>query len=139
MNDNYRELETQIKNMRGEINSKMDNLGSEKVLKTVISYYSRQECDKITNNLDVMRETLQLCSNKRATLVIENNSIQKMVDELTKYMYLSFENWEQDVKYVADFVKTGFSAGGSNGFSGFKTQPLQPHNHTSKTSSVKNA
>ena len=54
-------------------------------------------------------------------------------------MYLSFENWEQDVKYVADFVKTGFS-GGSNGFSGFKTQPLQPHNQSSssRTCSVKN-
>ena len=86
-----------------------------------------------------MRETLQLCSNKRATLIIENNSIQKMVNELTQYMYLSFENWEQDVKYVADFVKTGFSSGGTNGFSGFKTQPLQQHNQalSSRAGSVK--
>ena len=66
--------------MRGEIHSKLDNLGGEKVLKTVISYYSKQESEKIDNNLEVMRETLHLCSNKRATLVIENNSIQKMVN-----------------------------------------------------------
>jgi hypothetical protein len=25
-------------------------------------------------------------------------------------MYLSFENWEQDIKYVADFIKTGFTS-----------------------------
>ena len=56
MSDNYRELQTQIKNMRGEIHSKLDNLGGEKVLKTVISYYSKQESEKIDNNLEVMRE-----------------------------------------------------------------------------------
>ena len=70
MSDNYRELESQIKNMRGEIHSKLDNMGSDKVLKTVISYFSKQESEKIDNNLEVMRETLHLCSNKRATLVI---------------------------------------------------------------------
>ena len=25
-------------------------------------------------------------------------------------MFLSFENWEQDIKYVADFIKTGFTS-----------------------------
>jgi hypothetical protein len=46
--------------------------------------------------------------------MIENNSIQKMINELSQFMYLSFENWEQDVKYVADFVKTGFTTSRSD-------------------------
>lgn len=33
-----------------------------------------------------------------------------MINELSQFMYLSFENWEQDIKYVADFIKTGFTA-----------------------------
>ena len=43
MSDNYRELETQIKNMRGEIDTKMENLKGDKVLKTIISYHSKKE------------------------------------------------------------------------------------------------
>lgn len=120
--------------MRSDINFKIDNLAGDKVLKTVISYYAKQESDKIDNNLDVIRETLQLCSNKRATLVIENNSIQKMVNELTQYMYLSFENWEQEVKYVADFVKTGFSVRTSGSS---KNHPGADH-PSSRSCSVKN-
>ena len=80
MGDNYRELESQFKLMNGEINTKIDSLAGDRVLKTVISYFSKQEAAKISNNLEVMRDTLHLCSNKRATLVIENNSIQKMVN-----------------------------------------------------------
>lgn len=63
----------------------------------------------MTNNIEVLRETLDLCGSKRASLSIDNNSIQKMVNELSQFMYLSFENWEQDIKYVADFIKTGFT------------------------------
>lgn len=32
-----------------------------------------------------------------------------MVNELSQFMCLSFENWEQDIKYNSEFVKTGFS------------------------------
>jgi hypothetical protein len=59
-------------------------------LKTVIAYHSKEEDKKILNNINVLRETLDLCGSKRASLMIDNNSIQKMVNELSQYMYLSF-------------------------------------------------
>lgn len=110
MRENYREMENQISTMKTQLVSKIDTLATEKVLKTIISYHSKEEDKKIQNNITVLKETLDLCGSKRASLMIDNNSIQKMVNQLSQYMYLSFENWEQDIKYVADFIKTGFTS-----------------------------
>ena len=93
MKENYREMENQIAAMKSEIGSKVDSLATEKVLKTIISYHSKEEDKKIQNNITVLKETLELCGSKRASLMIDNNSIQKMVNELSQFMYLSFENW----------------------------------------------
>ncbi len=59
--------------------------------------------------MHVLRETIDVCASKRRSLVCENSSIQKIINELSNYMYLTFENWENDIKYVGDFVKTGFT------------------------------
>lgn len=93
MKENYREMENQIAAMKTDIGSKVDSLATEKVLKTIISYHSKEEDKKIQNNITVLKETLDLCGSKRASLMIDNNSIQKMVNELSQFMYLSFENW----------------------------------------------
>ena len=93
MKENYREMENQIAAMKSEIGSKVDSLATEKVLKTIISYHSKEEDKKIQNNITVLKETLELCGSKRASLMIDNNSIQIMVNELSQFMYLSFENW----------------------------------------------
>jgi len=50
-------------------------------------------------SIDKLREDLEVCGNKKVEIVIENNSIQKMINELSQFMYLNFQNWEQDVKY----------------------------------------
>jgi len=63
-------MDNQIKAMKNDINSKMDNLGTDKVLKTIIAYCSKEEEKKIAGNLDVLRETLDLCGSKRASLRI---------------------------------------------------------------------
>jgi hypothetical protein len=110
MKDNYRDVENQIGSLRTEIAAKIENLGTEKVLKTIIAYFSKEEEKRINESFETMRETLEICGGKRAALAVETNSIQKMVNELSQFMCLSFENWEQDVKYGADFVKTGFSS-----------------------------
>ena len=59
--------------------------------------------------MQILRETIDVCGSKRVSLVCENSSIQKIVNELSHYMYLTFENWENEIKYGEDFVKTGFT------------------------------
>jgi len=43
-------------------------------------------------------------------------SAQKVIEELGRYIYLSFQNWENEIKYVSDFVKTGHQMSTSDGF-----------------------
>lgn len=109
MKENYHNLDVQINTMKTDIKSKIANLSNEKVLKTVISYHSKQEEKKNLANLSNMRENLDAYNRKRAFLVYENSSIQSFINELSKFMSLAFENWECDIKYVTDFVKTGFT------------------------------
>lgn len=109
MRENYHNLDVQINAMKTDIKNKMANLSNEKVLKTVISYHSKQEEKKNLATLSQMREDLDSYNRKRAFLVFENSSIQKFINELSKFMCLSFENWECDIKYVTDFVRTGFT------------------------------
>lgn len=42
MKENYHDINVQISTLKGEINSKKASLGSDKVLKTLISYYSKE-------------------------------------------------------------------------------------------------
>ncbi len=42
-------------------------------------------------------------------VVCHPNATQNVIDQLGNYIHLSFQNWENEIKYVADFVKTGFS------------------------------
>lgn len=90
MKENYHQLDVKIKNMKGELSQKINSLSTDKVLKTLIGYYSKDEENKINNNLDVLRETIDVCSSKRIALICENSSIQKIINELSNYMYLTF-------------------------------------------------
>lgn len=66
--------------MKSELSTKIEALSTEKVLKTVISFHSKEEDKKMANNITVLKETLDLCGSKRANLMIDNNSIQKMIN-----------------------------------------------------------
>ena len=43
LKSDYRDMETEIKTIKAELNTKNDNLATEKVLKTVIAYFSKGE------------------------------------------------------------------------------------------------
>lgn len=47
MKESYRNMNNQIQSMEKEINNKISNLSSEKILKTVIAYYAKEEEKKI--------------------------------------------------------------------------------------------
>lgn len=48
-------MQTQIKTIKAELNARNENLATEKVLKSVIAYYSKLEDEKAINNIDRLR------------------------------------------------------------------------------------
>lgn len=51
---------------------------------------------------------------QKVEVVCQPSAAQKVIDELGNYIHLSFQNWENEIKYVAEFVKTGFTDYHSN-------------------------
>ena len=68
----------------------------------------REELDQIKKRIEELGE-------QRVAVVCNVNATQTVIDQLGNYIHLSFQNWENEIKYVSEFVKTGFSKGASTG------------------------
>ena len=53
---------------------------------------------------------------QKVEVVCSPPATQKVIEELGNYIYLAFQNWENEIKYVADFVKTGQLMSTGDGF-----------------------
>ena len=115
MKENYGKLEHEIAGLHQEIHTKSNNLKNDKVLKTVISFYSKLEEEKYRENILRIRDGLSQLEEQKVTVICDNAPTQRIVDELGNFIHLEFLNWENEIKYVTEFVKTGFSqnSGGS--------------------------
>lgn len=52
-------------------------------------------------------------------VVCEPAAMQAVIEEMGNYIHLSFQNWQNEIKYVSEFVKTGQQSTGE-GFAGIK-------------------
>ena len=104
MKENYTKVEEHITELKKEIEEKSMHLGTEKVLKTLIGFHAKEEEAKYLDQINCIRNR------------IEYLDTQKVIEELGSYIYLAFQNWENEIKYVAEFVKTGQLMSTGDGF-----------------------
>lgn len=61
------------------------------------------------NELDGIKNRIEELGDQRASVVCHPNAAQNVIDNLGDYIHLSLQNWESEIKYASEFVKTGFS------------------------------
>ena len=100
MKEGYGKLEHEISNMDQEILTKSNNLKGDKVLKTVIGFYSKLEEEKYRESILRIRDGINQLDEQKVTVICDNAPTQRIVDELGNFIHLEFMNWENEIKYV---------------------------------------
>lgn len=116
MAENYGKVQEHIFELRKEIEEKTASLGSDKVLKTLIGFHAKDEGQKYKEQVECIKNRIDYLETQKVEVVCQPAATQKVIDELGNYIHLSFQNWEHEVRYVAEFVKTGFMSTGEGGF-----------------------
>ena len=73
-------MELEISNLSQELQTKADNLKNEKVLKTVIGFYSKNDEEKYRDSILAIRNRLGELEEQKVTVVSQQSSTQKIVD-----------------------------------------------------------
>ena len=116
MKENYTKVEEHITDLKKEIEQKSVNLGSDKVLKTLIGFHAKEEESRYLEQLTCLRDRLEYLDSQKVEVVCNPPATQKVIEELGSYIHLAFQNWQNQIRYVADFVKTGQSMSTGDGF-----------------------
>lgn len=116
MNDNYLQVSQRIAQLKQEIHDKNASLGSEKVLRTLISFHAKGEKQTYNEQIASLRARIDYLDTQRVDVVCQPSAAQNVVEDLGSYIHLAFQNWQNEIKYVSDFVKTGFMSTASDGF-----------------------
>jgi hypothetical protein len=64
----------------------------------------------------VLRGRIEYLGTQKVDVVCEPAAMQAVIQEMGNYIHLSFQNWQNEIKYVSEFVKTGFMSTGDSGF-----------------------
>lgn len=107
MKEDYSKVEEHISELKKEIEEKSVNLGTDKVLKTLIGFHAREEEEKYLDQINCLKNRIEYLDTQKVEVVCNPPATQKVIEELGGYIYLAFQNWENEIKYVAEFVKTG--------------------------------
>ena len=70
-------------------------------MKTLISFHAREEEAKYVEQVDRIKERIDYLDSQKVEVVCSPPATQKVIEELGNYIYLAFQNWENDIKYVA--------------------------------------
>lgn len=116
MKENYTRVEEHIDLMKKEIYEKKANLNGDKVLKTLIGFHAREEEASYLEQANNLRDRLDYLDSQKVEVVCSPPVTQKVIEEMGNYIHLAYQNWENDIKYVADFVKTGQLMSTGDGF-----------------------
>lgn len=116
MKENYTKVDEQVEFLKKEIEEKNLNLNGDKVLKTLIGFHARDEEAKYSEQLHFIKDRIEYLDTQKVEVVCSPPATQKVIEELGNYIYLAFQNWENEIRYVADFVKTGQLMSTGDGF-----------------------
>ena len=125
MAESYGKVQTHIDDLTTEIKEKTASLEGDKVLKTLIGFHARGEEQTYQEQVESIRTRISYLETQKVEVVCQPAANQRVIDELGNYIHLAFHNWENEVKYVAEFVKTGLASTGSDGFNPHATANLK--------------
>lgn len=116
MKENYDRVGEQIAQIKTELAEKSQWLGNEKVLKVLIGFYAKEEEQRYNEQVDALKNRIDYLGTQKVDVVCEPAAMQAVIEEMGNYIHLSFQNWQNEIKYVSEFVKTGFMSTGEGGF-----------------------
>lgn len=116
MKENYTKVDEHVELLKKEIEEKNTHLQGDKVLKTLISFHARDEETKYTEQLECIKERVDYLDTQKVEVVCNPPATQKVIEELGNYIHLAFQNWENEIRYVTEFVKTGQLMSTGDGF-----------------------
>lgn len=87
--------------MKREIEEKNGNLIGDKVLKTLIGFHARDEETRYLEQVECIRNRIDYLDSQKVEVVCNHPATQKVIEELGNYIHLAFQNWENEIKYVA--------------------------------------
>jgi hypothetical protein len=121
MKESYDRVGEQIAQVRSELAEKSQCLGNDKVLKVLIGFHAKEEEGRYNEQVEAIRGRIEYLGTQQVEVVCEPSAMQAVIEEMGNYIHLSFQNWQNEIKYVAEFVKTGFMSTGEGGFNSVRT------------------
>lgn len=79
------------------------------MLKVLIGFYAKREEQKYIEDIEAIRNRIGYLQEQKVEVITTPAISQKVIDDLGNYIHLNFQNWQNEIKYVAEFVKTGFT------------------------------
>lgn len=71
----------------------MENLGNEKVLRTLIGFHAKKEDQHYWEEIDSIQTTINSLGTQKVEVVCQPAAAQSVIDSLGSYIHLSFLNW----------------------------------------------
>lgn len=81
------------------MDEKAGNLGTDKVLRTLIGYHAKKEDERYWKEIESIQNTISYLETQKVEVVCQPAATQSVIDEMGNYIHLSFQNWESEIKY----------------------------------------